>query len=409
MTGMGARSAQAQEAIDFNSPEFISNPYPVYRKLRDMPEPYWLEHVQDNSTSPGMWLFSRYADVAEVLKESTSISKQISRVRPPGHVVPMETTMLNQDPPEHTRLRALVNQAFTPERIRKLSERIEAIVDGRIAQLKEQGGGDFVQDFAIPLPMLVLADFMGVPYEDNVTFCRWSAQILCGYDSGVKNTDNFKSYRSAISEMDEYFRKLIEYRRKNPSTDLISALIEAREKHEKLSSDEMMSMCMLLLVSGHETTTNMLSSGMLTLLKYPEQLDMLKRDPQLMETAAEEILRYESPIQRATFRITTRACVLGGKEFREGEQISALLGAANRDPAQFRDAERFDITRTPNRHLAFGLGIHFCLGAYLARTEARIGFSRILGQLPDIRLSGAPPVWNDKKLFRGLRALQVQV
>jgi len=397
------------QPIDFNSPEFINNPYPFYQRLREEKEPYWLEHRQDNSTSPGMWLFSKYADVAETLKESNSVSKQITRVRPPGHTVPMETTMLNQDPPEHTRLRALVNQAFTPAQVRSLSGRIEAIIDALITDMQAKGGGDFVQDFAIPLPMLVLADFMGVPFEDNVMFCRWSAQILCGYDSGVKNTDNFQSYRGAISDMGNYFQHLIEMRRKNPSTDLISLLIEAREKLEKLDGEELMSMCMLLLVSGHETTTNMLSSGMLTLLRHPDQMAQMKQDPELLPDAVEEILRFESPIQRATFRITTKACTIGGKEFKEGEQISALIGAANRDPEQFEQAETFNIRRTPNRHVAFGLGIHFCLGAYLARVEARIGFGNIMQRMPNIRLGAQAPTWNDKKLFRGLRSLQVEV
>jgi pimeloyl-[acyl-carrier protein] synthase len=395
------------EAIDFNSPEFIHNPYPVYRTLREASGPYWLEHAQTNSQSPGMWLITRYDDVSDVLKGSVGISKQISRVRPPENLLPMEQTMLNQDPPEHTRLRSLVNQAFTPAQIRNLAPRIGNIVDELIARIRARGEADFVKDFAIPLPMMVLADFMGVPFEDHLTFCRWSAQILCGYDSGVKNTDNFQGYRGAIAQMGEYFNELIEKRRRHPSSDLITTLIDARDKHEKLSGDELVSMCMLLLVSGHETTTNMLSSGMLTLLKNPKQLAMLKANPDLMEDAVEEILRFESPIQRATFRITTKACTIGGKEFKEGEQISAMIGAANRDPGQFAQPDTFDITRTPNKHLAFGIGIHFCLGAYLARTEAQIGFGKIIQGLPDIRLAEVTPVWNEKKLFRGLRALHV--
>jgi len=394
-------------AIDFNDNAFTSNPYPAYKMLREAEGPCWLAHSQSNSKLPGMWLVSRYDDVAAVIRESASLSKQLTRVRTPESITPMDTTILNQDPPEHTRLRGLVQQAFTPEHIRKLSPRIEHMVDTLLSRLLVAGGGDIVEDLAVPLPMMVIADFIGLPFEDHLMFRRWAEHVLRGYDSGVRNTDGYLGYKNAVAEMEDYFNQLIESRRRQPTGDLISSIIEARDKHDRLSGDELLSMAMLLLVSAHETTTNMLSSGMLALLQNPEQFRLLQSHPEHLPSAIEEMLRFESPIQRATFRITTRPCEFAGRQFQPGEQITAILGAANRDPSQFPDPDRFDITRTPNRHLAFGMGIHICLGAFLARTEARIAFGEISRRMPGIRLASQQPVWNNKKLFRGLHSLPV--
>lgn len=393
--------------IDFNSPEFTDDPYPFYAQLRGSAEPYFFAHERAGSHLKGMWLISRYDEVAAAIKESSAVSKQLIRLRTAESITPMDTTMLNQDPPDHTRLRALVSQAFTPGQINKLAPRIQWVVDTLLTRFKQEGGGDFVQQFAIPLPMMVIADFMGVPFEDHKLFLDWAERILQGYDSGVKSDDGYKSYLGAIVDMGAYFEQLIEKRKAQPTDDLISRVIEAREKHDKLSGEELLSMCMLLLVSAHETTTNMLSSGMYSFFNNPDQWEKLRREPEHLESAVEEILRYESPIQRATFRITTREYTLGGKTFTQGEQIVAILGAANRDPAQFPDPDRFDITRTPNRHLAFGLGIHFCLGAFLARTEGRLGFGSIMAQLPTIHRASGELTWNGKKLFRGLATLPV--
>lgn len=397
------------EEINFNSQEFADNPYPTYRYLQEMEKPYWHSHIQSNSTSQGMWLFTKYRHVTEVLKESNTVSKQVLRVRAPENITMMDYNMINQDPPDHTRLRKLVNKAFSPEQIKNLAPRIEKIVDDLIIKIKQNKQPDFVEDFARPLPMIIIADFLGVPFEDHIAFCKWSSQILRGYDSGVDSTDNFVSYRGAIKEMSDYFSDMIEKRRKNPSNDLISLLAEAHDNEDRLNSAELISMCNLLLISGHETTTNMISAGLLTLLSNPDQFQLLKENPELLPSAVEEILRYESPIQRATFRITTKECILGGHQLKEGEQLAAVIGAANRDPEYFENPDKFDITRSPNRHIAFGVGIHFCLGTFLAKTEANIGFGKLIKEFPNMKLANDTPKWNDRKLFRALTSLPILI
>jgi cytochrome P450 len=395
-------------AVDFQSPDFINDPYPLYRRLRDAGEPHWLPHVQAGSTAPGMWLFSRYADVAEILKEQALLSKQITRIRAPGATSPLDFIMLNQDPPEHTRLRNLLVQAFTPARIKELEPRIEQIADELITHLSTKEEADFIADFAMPLPVTVIAELMGIPHEDRDAFRQGAPRLLIGYDSVSANPEVLAQQKATLQELINYFNLLIEKRRRQPDNALISALIKEENEQKKLSGSELLSMCMLFLVAGHETTLSLLGTGMLTLFRHPEQFELLKKHPEYLPSAIEEMLRFESPLQRSTFRVTAKACEIGGKQFREGEQISAIIGAANRDPEQFDQPDTFDITRSPNRHLAFGLGIHFCLGSTLARTEARIGFGRILERLPHISLNTNMLEWNRTTLFRGLRKLPVR-
>ena len=395
------------EDIEFDNIAFASDPYPLYRQLREAEEPYWLSHTQSKSSSPGFWLFSRYADVVDILKLSGPLSKQITRVRSPDDITPMDLSMLNQDPPEHTRLRNLVNQTFTARQIKELEPRIEKIIDELIARMRMKVSGDFVADFALHIPVMVIAELLGVPPEDKDKFRHWSRQIIIGYDSVIASTGNLEQQETAMQALIYYFNQLIEKRRQHPYDDLISSLINAYDRQGKLSPGELLGMCVLFLIAGFETTVNLLSNGLYTILRYPEQFQLLRQCPEYLPSAIEEMLRFESPIQRSTFRITTEACKLGGKQLNQGEQICAMIGAANRDPEQFPQPDTFDITRTPNRHLAFGLGIHTCLGAVLARTEARIVFERVLDQLPNIRLSSKTPEWNTTTFFRGLRVLPV--
>ena len=211
----------------------------------------------------------------------------------------------------------------------------------------------------------------------------------------------------ALYSLANYFVNLLEQRRTTPKDDLISALLTAHDAQDRLNRQELVGMCMLLLIAGHETTVNLLGNGLLALLHNPEQYDYLKQHPEVMSTAVEEMLRYESPVQRATFRVAMDTIEVGGMEMHRGQQISAVIGAANRDAAQFPAPERFDVTRQPNRHVAFGLGLHFCLGAPLARTEGRIGFTRLLERLPDMRLVSQAPEWNTNTFIRGLRRLPI--
>jgi cytochrome P450 len=393
-------------AIDFNDPAFLNDPYPVYRQLRELDGPYWLPHIQPLK-SKGMWLFSRYDEVVDILKMTSPLSKQISRDRLPGVTNPMDLTMLQQDPPEHTRLRNLVKQAFTTERIKALEPRIEQITDEFITQINGRTTGDFIVDIALPLPLMVIAVLLGIPVTDNDRLYRCITHILAGFDSVTANQESLDRQKSSLQELTEYFNTLIEQRQKIAPDGLICALIGKHDQQNQLTRDELLGMCVLLLVAGYETTISLLGTGLYTLLRHPDQLGLLKHRPEYLSSAIEEMLRFESPLQRSTFRITTQECDLGGIHMRRGEHICAMIGAANRDPNQFSRPDTFDIIRTPNRHLAFGTGIHTCLGAMLARMEAHIAFNRILERLPNIRLAAQPPAWNKTTYFRGLHCLPV--
>jgi cytochrome P450 len=387
-------------------PTFIEDPYPLYREMLRSPAPSWLAH-QDQDSTPGLWLFSRYADVIKILKMEGPLSKQLAKVKPGNPPGPLDRTMLNVDPPDHTRLRNLANQAFRARSIQAMEPRIAAIADGLIDRLLAEGGGDFIRGFAIPLPVMVIAEMMGIPHEDRDRLLEWTLRILAGLDSTSRDEAVVSSQREAFHGMIDYFGHLAEARRQSPRDDFISALIQARDQDEKLSHIELLTMCALLLVAGHETTVNHFGTGLYTLLRHPDQLEQLRADRSLLVPAVEEMLRYESPLQRSSFRITTAPCEIGGKRLEAGEQIGAVIGAAHRDPAEFDDPDRFDIRRTPNRHLAFGSGIHYCLGATLARTESRIGFTRLLDRLPAIALAG-PAEWKQSTVVRGLQSLPVR-
>lgn len=391
------------DAIDLSNAAFIADPYPTYRQLREAVAPYWLAH---GGPTGGMWLITRYQDVAAILKEAQT-TKDTLRFTPPEQVTPFDHNMLSKDPPDHTRLRALANQAFTPGRVRDLEPRIEQIVDDLIDRARPQGGMEFMSGFALPLPVIVIAELLGVPPEDRDRFHAWSNRMVTGIDAVRQTEADVKATEEASIALSQYFADLVRQRRAQPRDDLISALITARDAHDRLSEDELIAMCMLLLIAGHETTVNLLGNGLLALLRHPVELARLKARPELIPTAVEEMLRYESPVQRATFRLTTGRIEIGGATIEQGQQVSAVIGAANRDPDQFPRPDVFDATRQPNRHLAFGLGIHFCLGAPLARTEARIGFTRLLSQLPGVRLVDETPDWSPNTFFRGLRTLPV--
>ncbi|MGQ0604779.1 MAG: cytochrome P450, partial [Anaerolineales bacterium] len=370
---------------------------------RESRAPFWFPH---GGPSGGMWLLTRYDDVAFILKEAQT-TKDASRFTPPEQLTPFDHNLLSKDPPDHTRLRALANRAFTPERVRGLEPRIAQIVDELIARVRTQGSMEFMADFALPLPVIVIAELLGVPPEERDTFHAWSNAMVTGIDATRRSETGVQKSEEAARALAGYFAALVQRRREQPRDDLLSALIAARDAQDKLSENELLAMCMLLLIAGHETTVNLIGNGLLTLLRHPEQLERLKTHPELLPSAIEEMLRFESPVQRATFRLTTGGLHIGEATVEAGQQVSAVLGAANRDPDQFPQPDTFDIARQPNRHLAFGLGLHFCLGAPLARAEARIGFARLFEQLPRLQRANETPDWNPNTFFRGLKTLPV--
>ncbi len=389
--------------IDLSSPEFLADPYPMYRQLRETEPVCWLPF---DAPPYGMWLVTRYADVAAALKDPR-LSKDPRPFLPPEYLTPLDLTMLSTDPPDHTRLRSLVSQAFTPKRIKDLEARIRAIVDDLLAHLHPDGPLDFIAEVALPLPVIVIAELLGVPPDDRMMFRAWSTDVVRGADSTQQSEENMRKQQAAMAALVGYFQDLIRRRRVARAPDVISGLIDARDVQDRLTEDELLGTCILLLIAGHETTVNLLGNGLLALLQHREQVERLRQKPELIPCAVEEMLRFHSPVQRATFRAATEVIEIAGRRIEPGQQVSAVIGAANRDPAQFPDPDRFDAGREPNRHLAFGRGSHFCLGAPLARTEARIAFTRLLAQLPELRLADAEPEWNSNTLLRGLRSLRV--
>jgi cytochrome P450 len=369
------------------------------------------------------WLVTRYADVEALLRE-TRISKNFQRASP----TPFETSILFQNPPNHTRVRAILNQAFTGAAMQGLEDRVREIADSLIDRLQSSPTSDFIAAFATPLPSLVMAALLGVQSADVGELHRLSSEFIIEDDIPWKETER-RQYQ-AIRSMSDYFRRLIANRPDPPEQDVLSALINDHQEG-RLSSDELIGNCMLLMIAGHETTVNLLGNGLYLLLQYPEQAHLLRQKPEIWPSAIEEILRFESPVQQGTFRVTTEPIGIAGTRLDAGSRVTAHIGSANRDPNQFPEPDRFDILRTPNRHLAFGLGSHFCLGASLARTEAKIGFTRLFQRLPNLRLASAPqapnrfrylksmlpwlakgpsePRWRANAVTRGLESLTVLV
>ena len=385
-------------------PEFVANPYPMYHRLR----------AEDpvHQSPLGFWVLTRYEDVVFALRDARLAKEAITSVVAQrfGIVNPPTITrsMLDSDPPDHTRMRALVNKAFTPRVVEHLRPRVQAIVDDLLARVDERHSMDLIEDFAYPIPVIVICELLGVPVEDRDHFRAWGLDMARSLDAVLFGPHSDVAERGAAARhaLGDYFRDLIAERRKAPRQDMLSGLIAAEEAGERLTEAEMLATCILLLVAGHETTVNLIGNGTLALLRNPDQLRRLREDPSLIGTAVEELLRYDGPVQR-TARIPNEDVTIGGRIIPKGELVMPFIGAADRDPAQFPDPERLDITRTDNRHIAFGWGIHFCLGAPLARVEGQIAIGTLVRRLPNLRLATEAPAFRQSLTLRGLSALPV--
>ncbi len=388
---------------------YQADPYPLYREVRDR-DPF------HRSRLAGGWVLARYADVAAVLKDDRFLAddrklpfqmKQRQQLIKDGLMEPDEAlspSMLRSDPPDHTRLRGLVSKAFTPRTVEALRPRIEAIVQELLDQAATNGHLDVIRDLAYPLPVIVIAEMLGVPTEDREQFKRWSDDAIASF--GVASINNFLRARDAFKELQAYFERVASERRREPREDVLSALLAAEQEGDRLTTEEVFSMCILLLVAGNETTTNLIGNGLLALLRHPDQLALLRADPSLIESAVEELLRYDSPVQ-ATSRFATEEVEINGHAVKPYQQLILLLGAANRDPERFADPDRLDLTRKDNQHLSFSHGIHYCLGAPLARLEAQIALLALLERFPDMRLAADRLDWGDNLIVRGLKTLPV--
>jgi len=397
----------ASTEVEFNPflPEFHANPYPFYHRLRAA-DPV-------HQTAMGLWVLTRYDDVVTALRDPRFGREGFEQML--AAVYGDDTTsasrprsMLFRDPPDHTRLRGLVSQAFTPRVIERMRSHIQEIVDRLLDRAQNAKAMDVIEDLAYPLPVTVICEMLGVPTEAHAGIRQWSADIARSLDAiGMPSDEGVvKRGRLARQAMLDYFRGIIPERRQNPRDDLLSLLIAAEEQGDKLTEGELLITCNLLFVAGHETTVNLIGNGLFALLNHPDQLDKLRENPTLIPSAVEELLRYDSPVQR-TARITNTDVELDGRKIAKGSMVIAAIGAANRDPAHFPDPDRLDITRRDNRHIAFGFGIHFCLGAPLARLEGQIAIGTLLRRMPGLKLATSAPEWRESSTLRGLKALPV--
>ena len=389
------------------SPEFIRNPYPYYERLRATDPVHLTQH--------GMYLASRHADISLVLRDKRFGKDYAERItRRYGPRIMDEPvfrnfalTMLQQDPPDHTRLRGLVAKAFTARRVEDMRPRIQEIVDENLDRIIPQGKMDLIEDFAYRLPVTVICDMLGIPAEHREMFytgARSSGRIL---EPVPMTPEEIKQSNAGQAMVKMYFDQLFDLRRKTPGDDLTTQLLQAEEDGNKLSHEELYANIILLFGAGHETTVNLIGNGLLALHRNPDQLALLKARPELIGNAVEEFLRYDSSVQMSG-RVTLEDIEdLGGKKIPKGESVLCLLGSANHDPAVYPDRpEQLDITRPNVKPLSFGGGIHFCLGAQLARIEAEIAISTLLRRLPDLRLDDAEnPEWRPTFVLRGLKGL----
>ncbi len=398
------------ENVDIASPAFKANPYPFYARLR-AEAPVFRVTLPDKRPA---WLVTRYDDVVAVLKDGRFIKEKRKVMSPeqaardpwiPGMLKPMERNMLDLDPPDHTRLRGLVHKAFTPQMIENLRDRVQTLTDRLLDAAQSRGHMDLIRDYALPLPTTIIAEMLGVPARERTKFQRWSNTIV----TAMPTTWGLLRTLPSLYAFLRYIRKLIRVRRSVPGDDLTSALVQTHEAGDRFSEDELVGMISLLLIAGHETTVNLIGNGVLALLEHPESMDQLRNDPTLIKSAVEELLRYNGPLETATERFASEDVTIAGVTIPRGEMVFAGVASANRDDRQFDRPDELDLEREPNRHLAFGLGVHYCLGAPLARLEGQIAINTLLRRVPDLRL--AVPVdrlqWRPGLVLHGMKALPV--
>lgn len=403
--------------IDFADPATNADPFPVFSRLRSQDPVHWSEPMK-------AWVITRYDDVKALAMNNAEVSA--NRLAPFFAAAPDErrvtfvnlmtylgTWMVFRDPPDHTRLRRLFTKAFTSRSVELLTPNIESIVQMLLDELdaRHKAGEpiDWIADFSYALPASVIMDLLGVPRSDLKRVKAWSDEVALFIGSSRASLDKYNRAEAGTKAMADYFRGLVAERTAEPREDIISKMIVASDEKEAMSADEVIATSILLLFAGHETTTNLLGNGIYHSMRFRDQWERLTGHPALIESAVEEWLRYDGP-SGALARVVAADVEFGGRLLRKGQRVFAFTNSANRDNAQFPDPDRFDIARTPNAHLAFGHGIHFCLGAPLARLEGQIAVRRLAERFPGIRrASESEPVWNDSLILRGLKGLHVKL
>jgi cytochrome P450 len=392
---------EADAVVERLGAEYFSDPYSAHARLR-------ARHPVAPVIMPGgmpAWLVTGYAQARAALADPRLLKLPKGwRPEPDSLLAALELHMLSSDPPDHERLRKLVNKAFTPRRVEQLRPRIAAITEGLLDDMSAQRDVDLLASFAFPLPITVICELLGVPVADRDQFRAWSATI-------VSSTVSPEVFQADATAMIGYFRALLAARRREPADDMLSALITARDNTDRLSENELLSMAFLLMVAGHETTVNLIASGMLALLLHPGELTRLRADRSLLGAAVEELLRYVNPVNNATLRFAGEPVELGGMPIGPGDVVLVSLAGADRDPARYAHPDRLDLGRESGGHVAFGHGIHYCLGAPLARLEAEIAFGGLLGRYPDMMLAVSPDElrWRPSTLIHGLESLPVRL
>ena len=384
-----------ESGVDFNplASELRADPLPQYEKLRSK-DPVHRMRLVDG------WILTRYEDIDMVLRDHRRFG---NLGRDYGYLPYI--SMLDLDPPEHTRLRSLVVHGFTPRAVNSLEPRIAKMVDELLEELAGKPRFDLIHDIAFPLPIIVIAELLGVPPEDRDKFREWSEVAALVVDP-LLDSQQIRDVRQTIEELFDYLEAIAEDRRRHPQDDLVTALVNAEEDGERLSREDLLINLVLVLVAGNETTRNLIGNGTLALMKNPDQLQRLRDDPGLLDSAIDEMLRYDSPVQLDS-RIARESVEIGGKRIEPDQRVLCALGAANHDPEVFPEPERFDVGRAPRNHLSFGRGIHYCLGAPLAKLEARVVFTGLLSRFETLRLV-AEPRYRDQITLRGLEDLWLE-
>lgn len=406
-TAVAAETTAALSLHRLMEPEIIANPYPLFHRLRSEDPVHWDPFLH-------CWVVTRYEDVQRVLHTFTA-----ARTPTPEQLehmgledmAPLARIMVRQmlflDPPDHTRLRRLASTAFTPRRVEALRSHIRDIANRLVERHLSSGRMDVIADLAAPLPAIVTAEMFGVPSEDHDMLKNWSADFAEMLGNFQHNPDRFARALAAAEGMSAYFQEQIIEHRRQPRDGLIQALIEAEVDGSTLTLDELVANLIVTMVGGQETTTNLIGNGLLSLLRWPDELARLDADRSLMVPAVEELLRFEAPSQH-TARLTPEDLEMGGKTIKKRQAVIAVMAAANRDPARFPDPDRLDLSREDNRHMSFGWGPHFCFGAPLARLEGQIVFETVLDRMKDLALEPGPLAWRTNLGLRGLTALPVR-
>jgi len=400
------------DSVNLASPQVKANPFPFYAQLRAETPVYRM--TMNRPANNPLWIITRYQDVASVLKDERFV-KDLKNALPSDQIPKagwlsgfsriMDINMLTMDAPDHTRLRALVHKVFTPVRVEQMRLRVQQLADELLDRAVQTKHFDLIEHYALPIPLMTICEVLGIPTADVDKIHRWKKSIMSSVSQPLQRVGKFSSFISFLN----YIRHLCHMRRVDPQDDLISALARADENGEMLSDEELQGMVILLLVAGHETGVGLISNGTLALLEHPDQFDLLRQNPSLVKSATEEISRFYPPIETATDRWASQDVTIEGVTIPRGGQVRAVIASANRDPSQFENPEALDLTRENNKHLSFGQGIHYCIGAPLARLEGHIAFNTLLARMPNLRLD--VPVaslrWRSCLTFRRLETLPV--